>query len=506
MADILKLLGLKRSKEPEVRTSGYHGPMPGKYGRNLTVPWGRATNRKKLEEDLIVMDQNDGIVARIFDHITDYATCFEHDEFFGFKVVTGQERGTEPTAIQTRAVGIVNDMVQRTQLQGQLTWDIVRDMVRKGNVFTETVMSPDNHIVAVKPFPYSWQIEKNLDDSGNLKTGDPAQAVRDPKMAYDCAYCQVSDIGSVMAAFWPYQIVHWGFGHMSANKYYEALGAPGIKNWKRLEAGRDSLGVARIIRAWDTNIHVIPMPAGLSRDEVSEKIREYQYNNERDEITTYDSSSGNFQSTPRSSPTDVARDIYVPSFYTSDGKTVSGDVKKLQPSTAALSELADIYFAMNVMICTFGVPIEILGLDIGNKPMVDKTKEEGMEAFSKFIKRLQFSHAYGLKTLFDMELLLSGVDPRQQLYRIVYPGITPQSKETEAKISMTLGQTATYYYTIGMPPELIGPTLNLDTKQIAIWKANLEQQIAAQQAIAKAQAKTTTPPNTQQKQQPKPKE
>lgn len=494
--DILKWFRKGNTQAPpEVKTKGYHGG--GRYGQSIVMPWTRSQTRRKVEEDLIKMDENDGIVARILDHIANYATCFEKDDFFGVKVVTGEAPGDEPSAVQKKSVDVINKMMQRTDLNGQSCWDIVRDMVRKGNVFTETVISEDmTQIDAVRQFQNSWQIEKNVDDSGNLRSGDPQVAMNDPRQANTAAYTQINDMGSVVAAFWPYQIVHWGFGPLAGGVYHKPMGEAGIVNWKRLNAGLDSLGVARIIRCWDANIHVIPMPAGLNADEVAEKVREYQENNETDQFTTYDASSGNFQSTPRNAPTDVARDYYMPAFYTSDGKVIPGDIKKLQPSTAALSELGDIELAIGVLICTWGMPIEILGLDLGNKPMVDKTKEEGMEAFSKQIKRLQFSHAIGLKTLFDLELLLHGINPLQPLYKIKYPSIIPQTAETEAKIMMTRWQAATYQASIGMPPELIGPEMELDARQIEIWKKNLEAQVKATQALAK----------TQISQQPKPKE
>ena len=478
--DILQKLGLKKSpiKQAPVATVGVHSPG----GRSdFVLPWIRGKSRKAVEEDIMNMDETDGLVARMFDHIANYTTCFPEEDYFGFKIKTDHEEGDKPTAEQADAVEILREMVERTSLDGQRCWDITRDMAKKGDVFTETVISPSmDGIVAVKQFQKSWQINKNVDRSGNLKYGDPALAMSDNRYANEAAYTQVNDMGSVVAAFWPYQIVQWGFGATSGGLYHEPLGAPGIVNWKRLNAGRDSLGVARIIRVWDTNVHVIPVPIDSTEDEIAAKIRDYQYSNERDEVTPYDANSGNYQSSPRYSPNDVARDIYTVGFYNSEGKMISGSVDKLQPSTAALQHLDDIYFGVNVMLTTFGMPIEILGLDIGNKPMVDKTKEEAMEAFSKQIKRLQFSHAAGLKMLFDLELLLNGINPLQKLYKIKYPSIIPQTAEVEAKIEFTRGQLATYLHTIGMPPELIGPRLQpqLDPHQIALWKANLESQVA----------------------------
>jgi len=119
--------------------------------------------------------------------------------------------------------------------------------------------------------------------------------------------------------------------------------------------------------------------------------------------------------------------------------------------------------------------------------MVDKTKEEGMEAFSKYVKRLQFNHAEGLKQIFDLELILNGIDPRQLLYKIIYPRISPRSAEVDAKILVSKGQTASYWYSMGVPPELIGPMIGLDTDAVKLWRTELEKKIAAQAKLTKPQ-------------------
>ena len=452
---------------------------------DLIMPWVRANQRKKLEEDLVNMDENCPIVARMLDRTADAATVYDNDDGLplGFKVVTGEAKGETPTKEQEKAVGIVNDMLKNVNLQGQSSWDTTREMVRKGNVFAEVVLDPDEgRVAAVKQFPNSWQLVKNVDNSGNLKTMNPKVAMEDPKLSFEAAYTQVDDGNKALAAFFPYQINHWTFGPLGGKLYAEPVGASGVKTYKRFEAGIDSLGVARIVRAWDTNIHIIPMPAGLTPDEVGDKIREYQEINEQDTYTTYDSSSGNFQMTNRNSPMHVDRDHYIPNFYTQDGKSISGDIKKSLPSTAALQHLEDLEMQINLLVCLYGVPVELLMLDIGKKPMVDKTKEEGMEAWAKYIRRLQYSHAVGLKTIFDLELLLNGINPMQDLYKITYPAVTPRTKESEAKINMTNSQAALYQWQMSMPPELVGPGLDLDARQIEQWKQN----VIAQAALAKA--------------------
>lgn len=503
MADILKFL--RRTKdavvpEPQpVKAVGYHA---GPRTQDMIMPWTRYDQRRKLEDDLINMDKNGGLFARMLDKTADYATCWDNEDGLplGVKILTAETDGKDPSAVQKKAVDICNEFMDRVGLNDLFCWNLHRAMVHKGDVFTETVLDENLHVEAVLPFSRSWQINKNVDEHGNLKTGSPEIALKDPKMADSAAYTQVNEIGKVIAAFYPHQISHWSFGAKFGELYAEPVGASAIKGWKRLEAGMDSLGVARVIRAWDTNIHIIPMPAGLTADEVAQKVDEYQNGSERDEITTYDATGGNFQSTPRFSPTDVSRDIYMPMFYTSEGKTIPGDVRKLMPSTAALQHTEDIQLGLSLLICAMNMPIEILGLDVGSKPMVDKTKEEGMEAWAKYIRRLQASHATGLKALLDLELLMSGVNPMQPLYRIVYPPVSTHTAEADASINMSNSQAALYKSQMMIPPELIGKSLGYNTAEVAMWRANVEKTLAAQKA-----AQTKTNPAVPAKQLPKPK-
>ena len=133
--DILQKLGLKKSpiKQAPVATVGVHS-LGGRS--DFVLPWVRGKSRKAVEEDIMNMDETDGLVARIFDHIANYATCFPEEDYFGFKIKTDHEEGDEPTAEQVKAVEILREMVDRTELDGQRCWDIIRDMVKKGDVLS----------------------------------------------------------------------------------------------------------------------------------------------------------------------------------------------------------------------------------------------------------------------------------------------------------------------------------------------------------------------------------
>lgn len=468
-----KLSGLFKSAATEPESTGFfRGGMPGE----LQVPWIRNYGRKQLEADLNKMDMEDGIVGSALDKMADFATCWEDEEQqFGFKLRLAES--TDPKKIskyEQDAIDHITAVANDCGLQEIDCWDMFRAMVKKGNVFTENIV--DNYTLSrVSMFPESWQIEKHEDKSGNLLSGAPTL---DPKEAKKCAYVQVNDLGNPVAAFWPYQVTHWMFGAREGKTYVEPMLGKETRDWKKLRAQEDALGVARVTKAWDTRVHKVLMPVGSSQLEVDEKISAYKKAMESDSITSYDSGSGNFQSIDRKSPMNAQKDFYVSAYYTSEGKVIEGSVENLNPSTAALDSINDIYWGVTRLLVTLGMPMDHIGLKVGQRAFIDKSSEKGLEAFSRFIKRLQCCHAYGVKQLLDMELLLAGFDPRKIDYKIVYPSIVPQSAEMSARILLNKAQAANYWSQMGIPQDLIAKhLLNFDPEAIQAWQAAVKNQI-----------------------------
>ena len=487
-----KLSTLFKSEETEPDSVGtFRGGMPGE----LQVPWVRNYGRKQLEADLNKMDMEDGIVGSALDKMADFATCWEDEEQqFGFKLKLAES--TDPKKISTyeqNAIDHIRAVANDCGLQEIDCWDMFRAMVKKGNVFTENIL--DGYSLSrVSMFPESWQIEKHEDKSGNLLSGDPNLVGNDPKKAKLCAYSQVNDIGNAVASFWPYQITHWMFGAREGKTYVEPMLGKETRDWKKLRAQEDALGVARVTRAWDTRVHKIPMPYLSNQLEVNAKIDAYKAFMETDSFTSFDTGSGNFQGVQRKSPMNAQKDFYIAAYYTNEGKVIEGSIENLNPSTAALDSINDIYWGVTRLLVTLGMPMDYIGLKVGQRAFIDKSSEKGLEAFSRFIKRLQCCHAYGVKQLLDMELLLAGFDPRKIDYNIVYPSIVPQSAEMSARIILNKAQAANYWSQMGIPQELIAKhLLNFDPEAIQSWQAAVKNQIQQTPAGPTNQKKATNP-------------
>ena len=194
-----------RSRKPATDTGVTHS------SRFLdTLPWLSISNTRKDEENIIDrMDNEDGVVSTALDVIADCATTF----------IDPQEDRDFLIEGHSMAVETLGAMVTRTGLATQ-TWDIVRTMVKKGNHFLEPVLGEDKRIERIKQFPHSYQIHKNVDAYGNLKSGDPVDAFR-RKIRGEAPYDQIVD-NTLVACFYAWQIVHLAYGAFEGRTYAKA--------------------------------------------------------------------------------------------------------------------------------------------------------------------------------------------------------------------------------------------------------------------------------------------
>lgn len=442
-------------------------------GLDFELPFERSLQRRSIEKDIDNMDKNDGIIARAFDSISNFASCWDLSSEFGFDVEL-KNTGDPISTKDKQALELLKETSNLPGIQGIDCWETIRMMVKYGNVFSEIVYE-EEAVKKVVTFSDGWQISKNLNKDKTLKSGDPAAAFLNAEGEENAAFVQRDYAGNVVAAFWPFQISHYMFGTSEFNAYAEPLLGCFIKDWKKLRAQEDSLAVTRITRTWDSNVHEILVPAGSKEKDVREKVEEYRRMILEDSLTTYDTKSSGLQSTFKANPMDVNKDYFLVKYYDSNGNTVSGGISKLAPSTAALDNINDIYWMVARLFAAIGVPMDYIGIKVGQRAFVDKTTEKGIEAFSKFIKRLQACHAYGTKKIFDIQLLLHGFDPRLE-YLLVYPNIVPQSAEVLTKVELNKAMTSKYWLEIGLPVELVGKNvLDLNPDEVAMWAANLKK-------------------------------
>ena len=441
--------------------------------KSFQLPWGRTFNRKGVFDDIARMDDGDGMIARALDSMADFGCAWPDENIFGFKVELNIHDDDDVSQERTNALNLINTMSSQSNLQGS-TWEVMRFMLKAADCFAEMVVDNTYNVRKIRILPAPYQIERNENKYGSLNRGDPVAAVKDPSLANTAAYTQYDDNGNIIAAFWPWQIIHWSFGRSEGNAYHKPLLAPVITQWKRLHAQEDSLAIARLIRAWESRVHKIPVALGSNTEETVEKLKEYRQAMEKDRITTFDTDNEIFNQSSRENPVDVDTDFYIARFYNEEGKYVDGEIDNLQSGTAALQNIDDIQWGLNRVVSGIGLPMGYMNVRTsGERSFVDKTPEERKEAFARMVSRLQWLHALGCKQVIDFQLFAHGYNPVAVDYIIAYPPFLPRSVEIDSKMTFTNTQSAAVWRSMGIPDEIIGQELlGLDPVEIKKWLVN----------------------------------
>lgn len=419
-------------------------------------PWMQIRSDRKIVEEIIErMDEEDEIVSSALDAIADCATTFTDP---------AEDREIYIESDDNRAYRVLNDFFERTDLYHN-TWDITRTTVEKGNHFCQVVIGEDLNVAAVKQFPYSYQIVKNVDDGGNLKQGDPREAMRKNEMGV-APYDQIIN-HNLVAAFYEFQILHFMYGPTKGGTYAKPILQSAMRNWKRLQAAEDSVAVARIIRAYNQLVHHIPMPSDMPINERMEYIEKYKKMMERKEVGDWDTTNsyGKWDSVP--DPNSVATDIYVQRLFTSQGEQIDGDVKSIGGTNPHITNLQDLDRSLNRILCVLKVPAKILNYDTGQRHFVDTGDKERDEQFGRVLRRIQKAVKQKYYTLCDLELALNGIDPNSVDYSLIMPPIAIRAEERVAQIENQHGQTASFWRSAQVPDEMIWKkVLNFSDEEI----------------------------------------
>jgi hypothetical protein len=279
------------------------------------------------------------------------------------------------------------------------------------------------------------------------------------------------DLINVIAAFWPYQIVHFRCGSIDPETLYtQPLLAPCAAIWKRHIAKLDSIALQRLTKAFSVYIHKIPVPIQATPQERERIINKYIDNIKKDTIATYDTTSARFTLSTREKPTQVNSEMYVERRYTPDGKIVDSEVDAIDTSSSAISELADIELDVKFIMSTIMVPLHYYPMQIGTRTFVDKSSDKAEESFAYMVKNIQSAFIDGLKKVCNLQLLFSGIDPDSVYYEIALPQVRPTSTETAAATDKLRAETATILTQLGIPEEVIGlKYLGLSPEETEQW-------------------------------------
>lgn len=409
--------------------------------------WKVGNQRKAVHRDIEYMDATDEIISGALDYLADCAVDFipaENEELIRLRVSSDDEKVQK----------IVDDLIDRLELNGDGLWQITRDMVKHGGIFREVVLDrPRNRIGALKQ-TVVWSIWPN-----ETKKGD-----RIPGWVQKLESNMLDDTG-VYLDEWQIAPFYWGirFGNL-----YVPLLNSARATFRKLTAIEDGAVHARLERAYEKYVHKIPVGANATADEIRETLVRY-----KTAITKRSVASGENigqQDNPYSTNTD---------FFLPDDGSGRGSVDTLTSANNQLMNFTDVYYLREKLLSRLKVPIQFFQIQSTQKTHVysGKSNIDFSFQFSRTLKSVQASIIKGLKRIINVELVLHGIVPTKGMYTIHLNAIEIDNASEQAKTLLTLAQSATYFKEVfgAMPPEFIAEKfLSLSDAELQLIKPFLE--------------------------------
>ena len=379
--------------------------------------WKLVLNRRTIWLTIESMDDGDELVSLALDITADAAIG---------------DVGLQPRSENPEVERILRELFRRINADygENAAWHICRDMAKHGHKFYEVVIDRTPgmpKISDLKPTA-DYQIYPALNNKGVKLKGWYYRTDQD---------IDNNKPGKQMEEW---QIIEGVYGRKKGYFAFSML-APAIRSWKRLNAVEDSMVVARLTRAYDKLIHHVPVDKSFSGVEIINTIRRY-----KDAMTKKKMAGpgnvGNTTTSMNDNPLSVSTDIFLP-----DDGSKRGDVKLLTSNNVGLMRLEDVYYLRERILARMSVPIKYMQIMSSQKTHLraggSLTDEE--KQFTKVTQRLNKATRAVFHKLCDRELLLNGIVPTEDLYRLEGLIISTIDEKVEADTLLTLGQAAEYF-------------------------------------------------------------
>jgi hypothetical protein len=386
-----------------------------------------SSDRLAIYKDVDEMDAAAEEASVALDTIADNVTTSEDGQMRGFRILTTD------TAVEK----LLNQVIETVRLD-QCVYSIVRNAVKYGDVFMEVVVNGEGEVVALKQLPPStmW---RNQDPKGVLKLGKPLYdkktgACLNTQM--ECAYEQrAEDTQTVVASFYPWQIVHGRFNHDGFSIYGRSLMRVTRIIWKKLKAEEEGLIMGRLVRAMLKLVFYVDT-TGQSPQQKTATLQAF-----KSSVATRSALDGQ-----RENPFYVLTD-----FFLSDGHyRIGGEIKPsrtrvdvLDPKNEGLNQIADVKYFHRKMLATLRVPPGHMGFEEQINAKSTLTQQDVQ--YIRFLRSVQQFVGVCLQQLFDTALLLADLDPHEHQYEIKWPLLSAADEAAAAQAELQRAQAMAIY-------------------------------------------------------------
>ncbi len=404
--------------------------------------WKVYNDRRSVWKDIEEMDHNCEITSTALDIVGDCTVSFSDEaDDVTFQINSDNEEVQQ----------ILRACAKRLRIDREI-WQLGRTTYKHGTEFREIILDRSvtpNRIKVLKQ-PVSYHIWPKTNEHGDKIPGWSVVKDKDVTM-----------LGGKDLEEW--QIVPFYFGDRVGTLTIPPL-ASARKNWMRLAMMEDNMVVNRLTRN-DRIVHRVPVKDSWNGGEIMATIKRY-----KDAITKRRLVNSDGVMTNVDNPLTADSDFYVP-----DDGSGKGGVTMLSPNNTQLGNLNDVYYHRERLIVRLRVPMSYLQIMSSQKTHLTASKGSSTveRQFARTLHRLQDSLKDGFRRIFDIELMLHGIAPSDDLYEIVMTKIDTSDPQEDAEVELTYAQAAVYFIEAfgALPPELIAAKfMHLNDAQQEIMK------------------------------------
>lgn len=351
-------------------------------------------DRTRIHKDMDQMDKDDPVVSFALSTIASRALGLEDPTLDAFTVTAQPETREDGTFVDdatiTRANWRIRSLIKRLSLQNE-SWQIGRRLPKYGNENREVVIDYENMRVGAFPVLPEHTVFPNIDQNGHRIPGYTQNA---------------QSFGKGMVSFEEREIVHFAFGEIDGYVGTPLLGCA-RKMWKRLNLAEDATAQARLTRSFMKLVHKIPVGASDTPESQKQKLKDY-----KDAMSTRPLFNQDLESLEREDwAQTVSTDLYLP-----DDGTQRGSVEMLDPENAQLQNIEDIKYFLDRLICATHIPKRYYPFESGNSKLSEGGGNTEDKNFACLLVMVQNVIKQGFSKLFDIELILAGINPEDVRY------------------------------------------------------------------------------------------
>jgi hypothetical protein len=278
-----------------------------------------------------------------------------------------------------------------------ILWTLCRDVAKYGERAEEIVVGSDFRIARIKPLP-TLQIIPQVDEYGRKK--NPAYVQVDP-----------DEPSRVQAEFEDWQVIYLANKKSRSDLHGEGLAFSARRAFLQLRMMEDAVVIARLTRAHNRLVYLVDT-GGMTAKDAQKHLKNVKSALRKRRSVDPTTGKMSFDWNPLS----IEEDVFV-----ATNKDSKADVKVLQ-GDLTLGNLADLEYFQQKILTALKVPKAYLQHVKDTRARAVITEADIQ--FARSVRRLQHIIEQGLRQIFDLALLLRGVNPKTAKYKIGLPVIS----------------------------------------------------------------------------------